>query len=140
MHNGDNPRVFHPYDNSGINMKAAETISNVGFEITKGFVKNIINDETKGITDLFSLKFLKPYFSVDNKYVSMKLKLILFPFLYNESKSLNEEIEFEQDDTNNDKNQNISKSSIAFPDLYVPLMGFITFLLVIALSLGTDNQ
>ena len=46
-----------------------------------------------------------------------------------------------QDETNNElSNKGISRNSIAFPDLYVPLMGFITYLLVIALNLGTDNQ
>ena len=67
--------------------------------------------------------------------------MIVFPFLNNELKSLNEEIESDQEETNNElSNKGISRNSIAFPDLYVPLMGFITYLLVIALNLGTDNQ
>jgi hypothetical protein len=96
--------------------------------------------ENQGInlSDLLSLKFLKPYFTVDNKYVSRKLKLVVFPFLYNENKSIGEEIESENSDDT--PNKGISRSSIAFPDLYVPLMGFITFLLVVAFSLGQNRQ
>jgi hypothetical protein len=63
---------------------------------------------------------------------------VLFPFFYNEA-TLNEEIESEQYN-NGEQKQGITRNSIAFPDLYVPLMGFITYLLVVALSLGTDNQ
>ena len=105
------------------------------------FLLSILDNKGIDLNDLFSLKFLKPYFTVDNRYVSRKLKMIVFPFLNNELKSLNEEIESDQDETNNElSNKGISRNSIAFPDLYVPLMGFITYLLVIALNLGTDNQ
>lgn len=95
--------------------------------------------ENQGINlgDILSLKFLKPYFTVDNKYVSRKLKLLIFPFLYNENKIIGEEIE---SDHNEDNQIGISRNSIAFPDLYVPLMAFITFLLVVAFSLGKDKQ
>lgn len=34
------PRVFNPYENSGLNMKNVEMITNVGVSISKGFISS----------------------------------------------------------------------------------------------------
>ena len=84
-----------------------------------------------GVSDIFALKFLKPYFQVDNMYVYQKIKLIFLPFLYKDTDSLGS-------DHNNESN--IPKSKINYPDLYIPLMTFISFLLVTGLDLGQENK
>lgn len=88
-----------------------------------------------GLTDILTLKFLKPYFQVDNKYVYQKIKLIFLPFLYKDNDNLDSHSQNEHENSNS-----IPKSKINYPDLYIPLMAFITFLLVTGLDLGQDNK
>ena len=117
-------------------MNTVEAVTNVGMTMGKrywNFKFSVLESNNININDILSLKFLKPYFTVDNKYVAHKLRLIIFPFINNENNNINEEIE-------NDSKEGISKNSIAYPDFYIPLMGFITFLLLIGLNLGKDNE
>jgi len=67
---------------------------------------------------------LKGYFHVNTSYVSNKLKLILFPFLH---KSWSRQIV--SDDTTGELRYRSPKTDINAPDLYVGLMGFVTFIL-----------
>lgn len=76
----------------------------------------------------FSFSFLKPYFMIDNSYVRYKLTLILAPFL---NKELRSGIKNEDDD---DKP---AQSAIDYPDLYIPLMSFITYILIVTFKIAS---
>eukprot|EP01126_Amoeba_proteus_P011005 TRINITY_DN14369_c0_g2_i3.p1 TRINITY_DN14369_c0_g2~~TRINITY_DN14369_c0_g2_i3.p1 ORF type:complete len:286 (+),score=27.78 TRINITY_DN14369_c0_g2_i3:61-918(+) len=68
---------------------------------------------------------LKSYFNVDNVYVWRKLKMILFPFFHQTYKR-NSQQQYDRD--------------LNAPDLYIPVMSFVTYVLLIALSLGANEK
>ncbi|KAG0256822.1 hypothetical protein BG011_004311 [Mortierella polycephala] len=79
---------------------------------------------------------LQPYFNVSNAYVVNKLKLLLFPWRHKiwtrvlkRSETTAETIGYlsPRDDLN-------------APDLYIPVMAFVTYVLLIGISAGTSNK
>lgn len=83
----------------------------LGLDMGKQLVKN------SKFVDYFSLEGFKPYFQIDNKYVLIKLRYLFLPFLKDNS-------------VNNEEFQN--KYNIEYPDLYLPIMSFITYVLAIS--------
>jgi hypothetical protein len=83
--------------------------------------------------ELFSLDFLKPYFQVTHSYIINKTKLVFFPFLYKVVLYLNHQ------DTNEDiyseSESSGSRDKIEFADFYLPMMSFITYILLITLNM-----
>eukprot|EP00063_Salmo_salar_P094792 XP_014069627.1 PREDICTED: protein YIF1B isoform X4 [Salmo salar] len=74
-------------------------------------------------------KNLKYYFAVDTVYVGKKLGLLVFPYMHQ-----NWEVSYQQD------TPVAPRFDINAPDLYIPAMGFITYILVAGLALGTQNR
>nr|XP_056702305.1 protein YIF1B [Euleptes europaea] len=72
---------------------------------------------------------LKYYFAVDTLYVGRKLGLLLFPFLHQDW-----QLRYQQD------TPVAPRFDINAPDLYIPVMAFITYILVAGLALGTQNR
>jgi hypothetical protein len=90
-----------------------------GINMGKQIVKN------SKFVDYFSLEGLKPYFDVDNKYVLYKFRYLFIPFL--KEKQIN----------NSEEMQN--KYNIEYFDLYLPLMSFITYVLVVSFVTAFKN-
>jgi len=78
----------------------------------------------------FNLYNMKYYFTVSNSYVLNKLKLVLLPFRHKswarrtQAKAEGQVYRPPRDDLN-------------APDLYLPLMAFVTYIILTALALGT---
>ncbi|XP_028597613.2 protein YIF1B isoform X3 [Podarcis muralis] len=72
---------------------------------------------------------LKYYFAVDTVYVGRKLGLLLFPFLHQDW-----QVQYQQD------TPVAPRFDVNAPDLYIPVMAFITYILVAGLALGTQNR
>uniref|UniRef100_A0A8V0Y3A3 Protein YIF1 n=1 Tax=Gallus gallus TaxID=9031 RepID=A0A8V0Y3A3_CHICK len=72
---------------------------------------------------------LKYYFAVDTVYVGRKLGLLFFPFLHQDW-----QVHYQQD------GPVAPRFDVNAPDLYIPAMAFITYLLVAGLALGTQNR
>ncbi|XP_062996780.1 protein YIF1B [Elgaria multicarinata webbii] len=72
---------------------------------------------------------LKYYFAVDTVYVGKKLGLLLFPFLHQDW-----QVQYQQD------TPVAPRFDVNAPDLYIPVMAFITYILVAGLALGTQNR
>ena len=102
--------------NSGIPEEAIKAGLKIG--------EQIIKDSQSKFIDYFSLEGLKPYFNVTNKYVLLKLIYIILPFLYKVDSTLSSQ-------------QNIKIES---PDLYIPLMSFITYVLLIGFNSEYQQQ
>lgn len=66
----------------------------------------------------------RDHFAVSNSYVMNKLRLLLFPFLH---RDWNTEFRKPRDDLN-------------APDLYIPMMAFITWIIVSFISLATKTS
>lgn len=72
---------------------------------------------------------LKYYFAVDNKYVINKLRLLIFPFTHSDWS-----LKYDQD------NPVQPRYDINAPDLYIPLMAYITYVVLAGLVLGMQNR
>lgn len=83
----------------------------------------------KNIDKYISIGQLKYYFAVDTAYVGRKLGLLLFPFTQKDWS-----IKY-----NNDEPVQ-PKYDVNAPDLYIPCMGYITYILVVGYILGLRNS
>ena len=77
-----------------------------------------------------SLDSLRYYFCVNNSYVKNKLRLLFFPFLHRNWARLT----VSQGDSDAYR---APRDDINAPDLYIPAMGFLTWVLISAILLGT---
>lgn len=64
------------------------------------------------------------YFAVSNSYVMNKLRLLLFPFLHRDWTSENR----------------LPRDDLNAPDLYIPMMAFMTWIIVSSISLATQTS
>ncbi|XP_060646006.1 protein YIF1B-A isoform X1 [Drosophila nasuta] len=72
---------------------------------------------------------LKYYFAVDNAYVGRKLRLLFFPFIHRDWS-----LKYDQEHPVQ------PRYDINAPDLYIPTMGYITYVIVAGLLLGMQNR
>ncbi|XP_055321733.1 protein YIF1B [Sitodiplosis mosellana] len=72
---------------------------------------------------------LKYYFAVDNNYVVRKLILLLFPFHHRDWS-----LKYDQD------NPVQPRYDLNAPDLYIPTMAYITFIVLAGLVMGMQNK
>ncbi|CAI5715603.1 unnamed protein product [Hyaloperonospora brassicae] len=79
---------------------------------------------------------LKYYFTVNNSYVKSRLKILLLPFRHKNWRRMGNG---NQDEAKPMQYAPPTLDSNA-PDLYIPLMGFLTYILIEGYSKGTSNQ
>jgi len=72
---------------------------------------------------------LKYYFAVDNKYVMNKLRLLFFPFAHQDWS-----LKYDQE------NPVQPRYDVNAPDLYIPTMAYITYVVVAGLLLGMQDR
>ncbi|XP_023577397.1 protein YIF1B isoform X3 [Octodon degus] len=83
----------------------------------------------KNIDRFIPVTKLKYYFAVDTVYVGKKLGLLIFPYLHQDW-----EVQYQQD------TPVAPRFDVNAPDLYIPAMAFITYILVAGLALGTQDS
>ncbi|XP_068612890.1 protein YIF1B-like isoform X1 [Brachionichthys hirsutus] len=83
----------------------------------------------KNLDRFIPISKLKYYFAVDTLYVGKKLGLLVFPYMHESW-----EVNYQQD------TPVAPRFDVNAPDLYIPAMGFITYILVAGLALGTQNR
>ncbi|XP_065183561.1 protein YIF1B-A-like [Sycon ciliatum] len=83
----------------------------------------------KNLNRWLSVEKLKYYFSVDTNYVTRKLALLLFPFTHT-----NWSVHYSQSE------RATPRVDVNAPDLYIPSMSFVTFVLTIGFVLGTQQR
>ncbi|XP_077396463.1 protein YIF1B isoform X2 [Festucalex cinctus] len=83
----------------------------------------------KNLDRFIPISKLKYYFAVDTVYVGKKLGLLVFPYMHE-----NWEVSYQQD------TPVAPRFDVNAPDLYIPAMGFITYVLVAGLALGTQDR
>lgn len=83
----------------------------------------------KHIDRFVSVSKLKYYFAVDTTYVVKKLGLLIFPFTHK-----NWSVQY-------NKSEPVApRYEVNAPDLYIPVMAFVTYILVAGLVMGTQNR
>jgi len=104
-------------------------VTNMAMQYGQNFMEQSKEMVNKELNKYVSSSRVKYYFSVDNKYVMKKLSLLLFPFThrdwgvrYNPEEPLQPRYELNA------------------PDLYIPLMAFVTYVVLSAVSLGLQNR
>ncbi|KAF9399471.1 hypothetical protein BGX21_006180 [Mortierella sp. AD011] len=79
---------------------------------------------------------LQPYFNVSNQYVVNKLRLLIFPWRHKLwTRAL------KRSETTGESIGYLSpRDDINAPDMYIPVMAFVTYVLLIGISMGTTNN
>ncbi|KAG7484044.1 hypothetical protein MATL_G00044840 [Megalops atlanticus] len=88
--------------------------------------KDMVNKE---ISRFMSVNKLKYFFAVDTKYVMKKLLLLLFPYTHQDW-----EVRYHRD------SPLTPRHDVNAPDLYIPLMGFLTYILLTGMALGIQRR
>lgn len=103
----------------------------IGMQIGSEIGRNYLASTNLG--EIFSFSFLKPYFCINNKYVLRKIKQIIFPFLYKEP-------EIQEEDDYEDNLFQMSRSKIEYPDMYLPLVSFMTYVLLVTFNAAISSE
>uniref|UniRef100_A0AAF5PV38 Protein YIF1 n=3 Tax=Wuchereria bancrofti TaxID=6293 RepID=A0AAF5PV38_WUCBA len=82
------------------------------------------------LTKYLSAFHLKYYFAVDNTYVGKKLGLMLFPFLHQDWT-----VKYDSSDSPLPPRLDVNA-----PDLYIPLMAYVTYILISGFVLGIQKR
>jgi protein transport protein YIF1 len=88
--------------------------------------KELVNKEIEKYVSVSKLKY---YFAVDNRYVMTKLRLLFFPFSHRDWS-----LKYDQD------NPVQPRFDVNAPDLYIPVMGFITYVVLAGFMLGMQDR
>lgn len=120
---GKSPDVF-----SGQNL-LSDPMSNLAMAYGSSLASHGKEMMDKNLDRFIPISKLKYYFAVDTVYVGKKLGLLVFPYMHD-----NWEVNYQQD------TPVAPRFDINAPDLYIPVMGFITYVLVAGLALGTQNR
>merc|ERR1712183_59445 len=106
-----------------------EPMANMAFQYGSSIADQGKEVLQKNMEKYISTSTMKYYFAVDTKYVAKKLMLLLWPFSHQDWST-----QYEQ-------NQPVApKFDINAPDLYIPVMAFVTFLLMNGLALGMEDR
>jgi len=118
-------------------MATGKVDSDMAVNIGQKIFEQGLGGLAKGIPFLEkTLVGLRPYFAVDNYYVKRKMAKVLFPFVY-------------KDWTRKDTLQQNPDGSVAYaepiqdenaPDLYIPSMSLLTYVLLCALCYGNAGN
>ncbi|KAJ8372273.1 hypothetical protein AAFF_G00291280 [Aldrovandia affinis] len=88
--------------------------------------KDMVNKE---ISRFVSMNKLKYFFAVDTKYVLKKLLLLLFPYAHQDW-----EVRYHRD------TPLTPRHDVNAPDLYIPSMAFLTYILLTGMALGMQRR
>lgn len=109
---------------------AQQFMSEPMISAAKQFGGQFAEEQKQKLTKYLGAFNLKYYFAVDNAYVGKKLGILLFPFFHrdwNVRHGHTDEPVPAREDVN-------------APDLYIPLMAFLTYILVSGFVLGTQGK
>lgn len=120
----------NPYNFDGTPMYSQQFISEPMLNAAKQIGGQFAEQQKEKLTKYLSAFQLKYYFAVDNKYVGKKLGVILFPFLHR-----NWAVQYDASDS-----PVPARLDVNAPDLYIPLMAYVTYILISGFVLGTQRR
>ncbi|KAF8381725.1 yif-1 [Pristionchus pacificus] len=120
-----------PYaEGYGLPQGASQFMADPMFKAAQQFGGQFAEQQKDKLVKYLNPFQLKYYFSVDNAYVGKKLGLILFPFFHSDWAPK----------FSHDNGPVSAREDINAPDLYIPLMAFLTYVLVSGFVLGTQSR
>jgi hypothetical protein len=108
----------------------------MGFQVGKSAVMAGQEYVEQNINRWFDFRAIKPYFNVSNSYVVRKLWLVLFPWRHKPWSR-------QQRMANSQSGESVflpPREDINSPDMYIPAMAFVTFVLLSTLLAGIRGQ
>ncbi|KAM3717919.1 Protein YIF1B-A [Dirofilaria immitis] len=118
------------YDIGNLSSFSGQFMSDPMLNAAKHISGQFAIQQKKKLTEYLSAFQLKYYFSVDNTYVGKKLGLILFPFLHRDWS-----VKYDSSGS-----PVPPRSDVNAPDLYIPLMAYVTYILISGFVLGTQKR
>lgn len=128
--NYQNTNMYNNSMQQNLGMFAQPVVQNMAMQYGQQLADTGKTMVKKEIERFVPVSHLKYYFSVDTKYVTSKLRLLLFPFTHKDWS-----VKYEQDGRPVQPRYEINA-----PDLYIPTMAYITYVLVAGLALGVQNR
>lgn len=128
--NYQNTNMYNNTMQQNLGMFAQPVVQNMAMQYGQQLADTGKTMVKKEIERFVPVSHLKYYFSVDTKYVTSKLRLLLFPFTHKDWS-----VKYEQDGRPVQPRYEINA-----PDLYIPTMAYITYVLVAGLALGVQNR
>ncbi|TYZ63288.1 hypothetical protein PybrP1_009077 [[Pythium] brassicae (nom. inval.)] len=132
---GAQPRMMQPQQPDFINQISTNPMAGLAMNTAQDFLHKQSAIYLPGAYGVWGS--LKYYFTVNNSYVKSRLKILLFPFWHKNWRRLGAS---ENNDANKPMQYAPPSRDINAPDLYIPLMGFLTYILIVGYSKGTSNQ
>lgn len=117
------------YNPANMNQLFQDPMANMAMNYGAGLAGQGKDYVAQNVDKWFSVSKLKFYFAVDTTYVAKKLLLILFPFI-NKDWS----VKYSQAEAVP------PKLDVNAPDLYIPIMSFVTYILMLGICLGTQEK
>ena len=106
--------------------------ANIVGNMVAGEANKLLADN-KGYLSWFTLDGVKDYFDVTNEYVLRKLCVVIFPFTVKGEDGWKRQINMNYDFPNSGENPDARatpRNDLQAPDLYIPLMAHITFIIL----------
>lgn len=108
---------------------------NIVMQMGMQYGEKVFAESEKNVSRWFSMVDLKRYFRVDNRYVKAKVGLVLFPYTRPFTRT-----RFDYSDDSKGSTEYLPPSDDVFaPDLYIPMMGIITYVILSAFVKGMRN-
>ena len=123
--------------NSALNSKGSSNpLAQAGMIYGQQFINNNMSGVKSYATN--TTDKLRYYFKVDNNYVLSKLKILLFPFI---TRDWNRKLDYDnQSLTINNTSYKPPSYDTNAPDLYIPSMSFISFVLLMGYTMGLAGK
>ena len=90
-------------------------------------------EQNKGVLSWLSLDAVKDYFDVTNEYVVKKLCVVLLPFTVKGEDGWKRASNY---DFSNSDTSSSPRNDLQAPDLYIPFMSFVTYLILCGVVTG----
>ena len=105
------------------------SMNSMAAQMVTSMAKNRVEEVMETNKGWFSLDIIKDYFDVTNRYVLNKLRIILLPFtITNKDDWKRQSLSYEY---SNEGTPVTPREDLQAPDLYIPLMSFVTFILLV---------
>lgn len=112
------------------NFPAAAMMSDPMVSAATDYGRQFAEQQKEKISKYVSVSRLKYYFQVDNAYVGKKLGLLLFPFAHTDWS-----VKWDSGEEPVPPRLDVNA-----PDLYIPIMAIVTYVLVVGFVLGTQKR
>ncbi|OLY83177.1 Protein transport protein yif1 [Smittium mucronatum] len=114
---------FNPYEMLGIPSLETNPATQLGLQFAGNAMNAMQENVEKNMERFISMRSLKHYFDVTNSYVLMKLRLLAFPWVHKRWYRYSE-----RDNSGQVVGYKSPREDLNSNDLYIPLMGLITYL------------